>query len=345
MGRVPVSKPSRRTVLRGGILAATVVVAWVVLRDLPWQSMAAAVRGVSPLQLAVLLVLVGARAVVAAAPASFLMPEISWLRATRNDLAGALVQNFAPPPSDVGLRFAMLKSWRVDGADGMASLVLAGLIFYAGRCVAPAAGFAVVLLSGRIDRDYLTVAVVAAVVAVVLGAAVLIVPRSPSLAAGVARFAAAVVGRVRDVDAQAWQQTSTAFSQRARGRLERGWIAAVAAVAALLVIESLIFVLCLRVVGVGPDDLVTDEIVGAFLVGYPLTMLPFSGIVLLDAVLLTALLRQSAGALEAQIAAGLMLWRIATLLIPFVLGLAVLLHWQRNEGRGVVWRGSTGGPA
>ncbi len=300
--------------------------------------MAQTLGELAPEQVGALLALVGVRAVVAALPTTVLMREISWTRATRNDLAGSLVQNFAPPPADIGVRYAMLRSWRVDPADGMASLVLAGLIFYAGRCAAPAAGFAVVLISGRIDTVYQTVAVVCGVAFLVLAAVVAVLPRSPRAASWVARFVASVVGRVRAVDVEAWETASVEFSMRTRERLGRGWVGAAVAVAALLVVESLIFVVCLRMVGVAPDVLVTHEIVGAFLVAYPLTMLPFSGIVFLDAVLLTLLQGHAGGDHQAQIAAGLMLWRITTLLVPFLLGLLVLVRWQRREGRGMAWR-------
>lgn len=77
---------------------------------------------------------------------------------------------------------------------------------------------------------------------------------------------------------------------------------------------------------------------GAFLITYPLNMLPFGGIVVLDAALLEILVLQGGADYEAQITAGLVLWRLATLVTPFVLGALALVHWQRTDGQGVTWR-------
>ena len=82
----------------------------------------------------------------------------------------------------------------------------------------------------------------------------------------------------------------------------------------------------------------TAEVMGAFLITYPLNMLPFGGIVILDAALLEILVLQGGADYEAQITAGLVLWRLATLVTPFVLGALALVHWQRTDGQGITWR-------
>ncbi len=330
----------RRAVVRIAVVVAIVLVAWYVLKDLPWDLVGAALTQVSALEVLALLGLVVLRAFVAALPLNVLMPEVSPGQATRNDLAGNLVANFAPPPSDVGIRYAMFRSWHVNAAEAMASLSLSALLFYAGRFGAPIMGFTLVLLTRRFDDQYLVMAAVATLVAVLIVAAIILLARAERSAAWLGRRAARAVSQVREVDPAAWESAMVKFHETVSARLQRGWAGAVLAVVGLLVLESLILILCMRFVGVPPESVVAVEIAGALLITYPLNMLPFGGIVILDGLILEILMAQGGGAFEAQLAAGLVLWRAATLVTPFVLGAIVLLRWQRREGSGVTWRRS-----
>ena len=339
----------RRVVVRLVLAAAIVLVLWLVFKDIPWAEVGTALSTVTPLQALALLGLVLLRAVVAALPLNALMREISASRAARNDLAGNLVANFAPPPADVGVRYAMFRSWRVDPAEGLAALSLSALMFYAARFAAPIVGFTLILLTRRFDDEYLIMAVVAGLVSLAIIAVIILIARADRTAAFLGRSAGRIAGRVRTVDPQAWESAAVSFRSRVHERLQRGWPGAVLAVAALFVVEAVIIIACMRFVGVPAEAVVAAEIAGAFLVTYPLNMLPFGGIVILDGAILEILLAQGGTAYEAQLTAGLLLWRVATLITPFLLGLAVLLHWQSREGRGISWRStaadSPGAPA
>ena len=331
-------RSAKQTLLRVLMLAAAAAVIWLVFRDLPWKEVGEAVRQISAWQIVVLLGLVLLRAVVGALPMNLLMPEVSPAQATRNDLAGNLVANFAPPPSDIGVRFAMFRSWGTNAGEAMASLTLSAMLFYAGRFAAPLVGFVLILLTRRYDDEYLLMALVAGLVSALIIGGIILMSRAHRTAAWLGRTAARIAGRFRTVDPQAWEDGVLAFRERVNHRLQRGWAGAVLAVAALLVLESFILIVCLRFTGLPAEAVVAVEIAGAFLVTYPLNMLPFGGIIILDGLILEILSAQGGAAYQAQIAAGLLVWRMATLITPFLLGLLVLLHWQRNEGQGVTWR-------
>ena len=66
----------------------------------------------------------------------------------------------------------------------------------------------------------------------------------------------------------------------------------------------------------------------AFLIAYPLTLFPFSGLGLLDAVVVAALLALDVGADEASLVAGFVVWRAVTILGPLVLGLGAVGLWK-----------------
>lgn len=331
-----------RLALRLVLVAAVALILWGVFKDVPWAAVGEALAGVSALQLLALLGLVVVRALVAALPLNALMREISPTQAARNDLAGNLVANFAPPPADIGVRYAMFRSWRVDPTDALAALSLSALMFYAARFGAPIIGFTLILLTRRFDDQYLVMAAVAGVVSLVIVAGIVLIARAERGAAWLGRSAARVAGRVRDTEPREWEQAMLAFRARVNDRLRRGWPGAVLAVAALFVVETVLIIVCMRFVGVPAEAVVGAEIAGAFLVTYPLNMLPLGGLIILDGLILEILVLQGGAAFEGAITAGLLLWRVATLITPFILGLLVLVHWQRREGRGVRWRSGHG---
>ncbi len=322
-------------VLVAALIAAAV---WLVFREVPWADVATALRAIEPWQVVVLLGLVLVRAVVLALPLSLLMPEVTPVQAARGDLVGNLVANFAPPPADIGVRVAMFRSWRLDITASMASLTLSGVLFYAGRFAAPLLGFVILLLTRRFDESYLLVALLAGIVAAAIVGVMIAMSRARRSAAWLGRTAARLASRVRTVDASAWENAMVDFRDDVNERLRRRWAGAVLAVAALLLLEAFILVVCVRFMGVPAEAVVTAEIVGAFLVTYPLNMLPLGGIVVLDAAVLEILVRQGGAGYEAQLVGALVLWRTATLVTPFILGLLALVHWQRTDGAGVAWR-------
>lgn len=334
----PARSRARRWAVRLLIAVAIIAVIALVFAGMPWDEVIEALRGVTAWQALVLLGLVLLRAVVLGLPLTALMPEVSPIRSARSDLAGNLIANFAPPPADIGVRYAMFRSWKVDAVEGLAALTLSALLFYAARFIAPLVGFLLILLARRFDDEYLTMALIAGVVSGAIIAALIILARADRGAAWLGRTAGRIAARVRPVDPADWEQAMVSFRQRVNVRLRRGWPWAVVAVAAMFVVESIIMIVCLRFVGVPGDAVPAVEIAGAFLVTYPLNMLPLGGLVILDGVVLQILTSQGGAAYEAAIAAGLVLWRVATLVTPFLLGLIVLLHWQRREGRGVQWR-------
>ena len=328
---------------RRGLIGAVVAVAvgvavWLVFRDVPWAEVGAALRGIEVWQALALLGLVLVRAVVLALPLNLLMPEITPVQAARSDLVGNLVANFAPPPADIGVRVAMFRSWRLDVTPSMASLTLSAILFYAGRFAAPMLGFVVILLTRRFDEEYLQIALLVGLVAAAIIGALIALSRARRSAAWLAQAAARLAGRVRTVDADAWERAVLDFREQVNDRLQRRWAGAALAVVVLLLFEAFILEVCMRFMGVPAEAVVTAEVMGAFLITYPLNMLPFGGIVILDAALLELLVLQGGGDYEAQITAGLVLWRLATLVTPFVLGALALVHWQRTDGRGIAWR-------
>ncbi len=65
------------------------------------------------------------------------------------------------------------------------------------------------------------------------------------------------------------------------------------------------------------------------MIAYPLTLMPLVGFGVLDAALLASLVTIAGIAYKPQIVAGLVVWRVVTILGTLVLGALVLLWWRR----------------
>ena len=103
------------------------------------------------------------------------------------------------------------------------------------------------------------------------------------------------------------------------------------ALVAMVIADSVILLMALRFVGVGPEQLSTVDVIGGFLIAYPLTLMPLAGLGVLDAALLAAYTEIAGLAWEAEIVAALMVWRTITIGGPLALGALTLAWWRRTS--------------
>jgi uncharacterized membrane protein YbhN (UPF0104 family) len=99
----------------------------------------------------------------------------------------------------------------------------------------------------------------------------------------------------------------------------------------MVLADSLILLMALRFVGVGPAVLSWTEIVGGFLLVYPLTLMPLFGLGVLDAALVAAWTATAGTEWEAEIVAALVVWRSVTILGPLAAGGITLALWRRRH--------------
>jgi hypothetical protein len=97
----------------------------------------------------------------------------------------------------------------------------------------------------------------------------------------------------------------------------------------MVVVDGLLVGLCVRFVGVSAQDVPLVAIVGLFLLFYPLTLFPLAGLGVLDAILIAAMVDVGGLPIEPDVVAGLVVYRVTTLLVPPLLfGLPSLIAWR-----------------
>lgn len=278
------------------------------------------------------------RQVLNALPLALYIPGISPYRATLNDLAATLMATLAPPPSDLALRLTIFGSWGVPTVKALAGTVMNTLTFYVVRFAAPVGGFVLLGVLGRAPGPrWLELLSIAVSLAILTG--VLLVIRSEEFALAVGGRAGRAVRRFRrGVDPQAWARSCAEFRGEIVVRFRRGFPQSLVALVGMLLADLALLVLCLRFVGLDSSEVGLAEIAVAYLFAYPFTIFPFSGIGVVDALVLAGLVEAGGSEVEAAGVAGLVVWRVFTVGGPVLLGLGALGVWRRGRAAGGVAR-------
>jgi putative heme transporter len=281
----------------------------------------------APILVAVLLV----RQVLNALPLSLYIPGVSAYRATQNDQVAILMSTIAPPPSDIALRMAMFSSWGVPVAKGLAGTLMNTLTFYIVRFGAPVVGF--VLLAATGEKAGLRWAdLISVAISVSIFVGLMLVIRSEALARRVGTTAGRLASRVRkSVDPEAWAAACVQFRIDVAARFRRGFPRSLLALSAMLVVDLTMLLMALRFVGLDSSEVPVVEVAIAYLFAYPFTLFPFSGIGIVDAFVLAAIVDAGGADVEAAAVAGLVVWRVFTIGGPLALGALGLAAWRRTS--------------
>ncbi|WP_200829827.1 hypothetical protein, partial [Cellulomonas algicola] len=160
--------------------------------------------------------------------------------------------------------------------------------FYAVRFLAPTLGL-LLLVWGGVERRQWVVAVLCGLVAGAMLTGLVLLLRGDHLAAWLGRAAARVVGAVRrgsTVDADAWAAAMVDVRARSSASLRRGLLPSMVALVGMVLADGLVLLVALRASGV--TGLSVVDVLGPFLLVYPLTLFPLFGLGLLDALLVGA---------------------------------------------------------
>ncbi len=310
------------------LLAARIIIGLVGAID--WSSVWTSVRQLTLPGAILLLIVLLARQTFNGVPLAKFVNGLSLPRSMQNDMGAILVGTVAPPPSDVVLRVSMFRSWGIDPLEGMAGVTLNTLTFYVVRFSAPALGL---LLFAFIEADagHVWAAIGSAVVALVILVALVSLSRGDRLARIIGLTAGRVASRFRhEVEPEAWSRSVIEFRGRVGDRVRTGITPSLLALTVMVLAEALLLITALRLVGVDSDAVATLLVLSTFLVAYPLTLFPLMGLGILDAFLVAAWTQVAGVDYEARIVAGLIVWRVFSLLVPILLGGIAVTWWRRT---------------
>ncbi|MFC6148921.1 MULTISPECIES: lysylphosphatidylglycerol synthase domain-containing protein [Mumia] len=322
----------RRLVRPVVLLALSLAAGWIIIGlvgAVDWQAVGDALGQLHLWQLVLLVAVVVLRQALNAWPLAIFIDGLGLPRAVVNDQASILMCTLAPPPADLAIRMTMFAGWGIDVSRGLAGVVMNTVSFYVVRWSAPVIGF-VLVLTDRFDSSFATGALAGGLAALALVVAIWVIASGASAARWVGRSAGRVVRVVRrSVDPDVWAQSVATFRGHIADKLRRGFPRSLLALLAMMVCDATALLLAVRFVGVSSDALPSIEIVAAYFLTYPLTMLPVFGIGALDAAAVAIMVAYAGISYEAPLVAAMIVWRAVTIGTPLTLGAFAVLLWRR----------------
>ena len=312
---LPATRRWKRRIVKIGLWAVIAVFAWFALSRLigavDWLAVGSAFGRLQPWAMVLLLVALLVRQALNAVPLIYYVPGLRWGQSMRNDLAANVMATFAPPSSDIVLRVTMFRSWGLDPVMGIAGSTLNSFA------------------AGGLERRRWVIAVLCLLVAGVILTALVLLLRSDALAAWLGTGVGKLVRLFKkSFEPEKLGQRTVELRAQAAGSLRRGLLPSMIALLGMVLADAAILAVALRGVGVSLDLLPLIEILGAFLLVYPLTTLPLFGLGVMDALLVGAWTTIAGVVHEPSIVAATIIWRVVTILGTLLLGLLVLGHWK-----------------
>ena len=165
------------------------------------------------------------------------------------------------------------------------------LTFYVVRFSAPGRSGSLLLLATGQPPGLRWLELLSIAVAVAILVGIMLVLRSEGLARTVGTNARAgwCAGCGRPWTPRRGREACLTFRSDISATFHRGFPRSMVALTGMVVTDVLVLLLCLRFVGVYPSDVNLADVAIAYLFAYPLTLFPFSGIGVVDALILAAL--------------------------------------------------------
>ncbi|MGD9960982.1 lysylphosphatidylglycerol synthase domain-containing protein [Nocardioides sp.] len=315
------------------IMAVCFVGAWFIIRlvgRINWSAVGQALGQLAWWQLLVLVGMLFVRQLLNALPLAFFIRGLGVYRAVVNDLASHLLAVAVPPPGDMVMRVGMFTSWGIEASRAIAGSLMNMLAFYITRFSVPILGF-LLILPVRFDGGYAVTAALGAAVAGTIVALIVLGLRSEEFARRTGLYAGRLARKIKkNVDPDAWAASIVQFRLDMQDTFAAGFPRSAVGLVCLVLSDATILLLSLRFVGVSAGEVPAIEIYAAFLCVYPLTMFPFMGLGIADAVLLATIVEVGGDQLEPSAVAALVVWRSFTLIGPVLLGAGSLAVWRRS---------------
>jgi hypothetical protein len=229
----------------------------------------------------------------------------------------------------------------------LAAAMMNVLCFYTNRVLVPIVGLILLFSAGSVQPVEPLVALVALAAGIALITMMRLGVRDREAAWRLGGKLGRLIHRVRSsADPESWAARTQDFRDHVAGRFSFALPRSLGALFVMTLVDAGLLALALRFVGVPARALPVVIVVGGFLVWFPLTIFPLSGLGLLDAVLVGVYTASAGERFESRIVAALTVYRLVSIAGTLVLGALASWVWRwtlrRAEPSGD-WPGQTVG--
>ena len=342
-------KPSKKKAfiaIGAAVVMAIIVFGFILPQLVDWKLVGEAIRSASGWDIALLLFLALIRYWPAGWIYSIVLPGLPVKRGTEAWVATTAVASTLPG-FDLVLRLGMYNSWGFPIERATSGMFLSGLVEMSTKI--SIAIFAVTIWAlVAADLPLLAVAAIAAAVAIVVGVVIAMILRREQTARKVGRIVERILrwgftklGRQEPIDIV---DRVLAVRLEAREVLGQRWPTAFFAAFMGQAIVYTMLTLSLRAVGVNSDLLDWSQILLVQGLAIILTLIPITpgSVGVSELIYIGFFNLLTDGQATDQIAAGVILYRLATWLLPIPIGWILTFRWQANSGQRL-FGGSSGG--
>lgn len=273
------------------------------------------------------------------------MPGLTYPQAAVVTESSTAISNTVPGGGaiGIGITYAMFSSWGFSKSRTTVSLLVSGVFNNFAKLALPVFALALLALQGspsggRLAAGLFGLAALAGAIAVF---AMLLSSREAAAKVGRAagRVASGVVRIFRRPPVQGWDKATVKFRHRTIALLRARWLSITLATLVSHVSLYVVLLVSLRFVGVSDAQVGWVQVLAAFAFARLLTALPFTpgGLGVIELALITSL--SAAGGDRADVAAGVLVFRALTYVLPIPLGAIAYVFWRRNRS----WRRPPGG--
>ena len=265
------------------------------------------------------------------------MPGLSFGRATLVSQSSTAVANTVPAGGAVavGVSFRYYESWGFSRAAITRNVVVTGVWNVFCKLGLPVVALALVAMTGGVSSGLVAAAVVGVIVLALVVGIGFVVCASEQGAARVGTIGGRIIARVSRIVRHPVSGNGADVAVRFRRdtigllRDRSGWLTAATLLSQLSVFLVLLW--SLRAVGVTAGEVGWIEILAVFAVTRLISAVPLTpgGIGLVELGLAGALI--ALGGLEAEVVAGVLVFRVLTFFLPIPLGLATYLVWKSGR--------------
>ncbi|WP_072807414.1 lysylphosphatidylglycerol synthase transmembrane domain-containing protein [Rhodococcoides yunnanense] len=327
-------------VLSYGVVA---VVMWLLYRTLGSSgAVADAVSSITPTEVLVACSLGLVYLASMLRPMVYTLPGLTMAQAGVARTASLALANTVPEGGTVatGLTFGMYRSWGFGVSDSTTSIVAIGIWTNLSRYVLMSIGLVVLAVSGTTDGSVVWFAVGSCVVVAAICLLITLIIASDRFARGVGRLLtrgrAVVARRISRVEPKDMVEVVSDFRVHVSNRVRTCWRSLTATMVLSQLLGALVLGVAVRMCGLGQDEIGWDRIVVAFGAMWLAAFVAPTpgGLGIAEAALIAVLGVGLAASAQAELVAAVLLFRLATWLLPIPIGLVSYLYWRTTKN----WR-------
>ena len=335
---IPRGRPSWRQLAIPFVILA-VVFAVALPRIVDYRAVALALASLDPRDVLLLAAATCLAYVANAAPQRILVRELSWRRAVGADLAGRAVASTIPGPTDIATRLLLYTQWAIPLDRASAGLVIGGLLETVSSLVLPLLAVVVIVVTGGAVEPAGAMLAAIGVLVLALGTVVFAaIVRSERLARRIGDWLSRAVGwlfaKLRRRAPAGVSDAVMDLRTELHDILNRDGLEAYGAAVLAKLAWFLVLMVSLRACGVGPEVISPATVLATMAVVSFVALVPITpGAIGVSEVAYIALLTTAIDpAYAAQVAAAVLLYRVAQWLIPIPLGWSLFIVMRRGHG-------------